>query len=252
MGGKLNAQSQLAHGARFEFSVLSNEIYTEPDVCIKRDCEIYSGPQRTILVVDDDAGSIAVITVLLRSHGFMTLSCDSGQKALGLLRQVTSIDLVLTDQFMEDGDGWYILRAVAEQRPEMPMVLMSTALPQRPVGFPANLDFSAFIMKPLEHQSLLRLLGRLLSVDWESAEPGRSDGETGFADLDFPDEAALNDLRWMIQNGAVSDMMDWAENLKASNPRLEAFASKVSAAARTLDFSVLHDLAGDHTGRRVM
>ncbi len=158
------------------------------------------------------------------------------------MRCLEGIDLVLVDQFMAEGDGWHVLRAVRSLGFDIPVVLMSSALPVRPAGFPPALDFSTFLLKPLDHPTLLRVIGERLHLDWQCAEQAEVDAAA--ANDAVPDDAELHVLREMIEYGAMTEMMDWAIALKSRQPRYAAFAEKVGTAAYHIDFHALNALAG--------
>ena len=80
----------------------------------------------TILVVDDNATVLKVVTEVLRHADFQVLSADSGVNAIKLAKQTEGrIDLLLSDVDMPEVSGpdlGVILKAV---RPDMHVMLMS-------------------------------------------------------------------------------------------------------------------------------
>lgn len=214
----------------------------------------YSGPQQVILVVDDDANSRKLLLSLLQDCGFSVLQAASGQAAAELLASLDTspqrMDLVLTDQFMADGDGWMVLQTVSSRWPEVPVVLTSAAPPERPASFPKQLDFAAHFLKPLDHAELLQCIGELRGLQWTLAEPHIAGLQTpGQADSPTVDDWALDDadaqaLLQMVQAGRITDIMDWAKALQARVPSSASFATQVHEAAQTLDVAALHTLTG--------
>ncbi len=59
-----------------------------------------------------------------------------------------------------------------------------------------------------------------------------------------PTEPALADLRRLVENGQVTDILSWASALARNRPDLLAFSTAVKQAATELDFPRLHHLAG--------
>jgi putative two-component system response regulator len=107
-----------------------------------------------ILVVDDDPLVLEMLTLMLSSSGYPTLSCSSPEKALTMLRQ-ERINAVLTDFNMPGMTGLDLLDKIHLQHPEIPVILMT--------GF-AELDLVVdsihkgtfdFIMKPLNPVQLI-------------------------------------------------------------------------------------------------
>jgi CheY-like chemotaxis protein len=100
----------------------------------------YQGPARTVLLVDDHEQSRQVLSALLLGSGFTVVQAASGNEASKILRQDTPLDLVLTDQFMDDGDGWTVLESAHERATPPPVVLISAAPAKRPAHLPDTLQ----------------------------------------------------------------------------------------------------------------
>ena len=66
-----------------------------------------------------------MLASLLGEPGFEVTLAGSGQQAAEQLKSLTTLDLVITDQFMDDGDGWRVLEAANEAWPGVPMLLLS-------------------------------------------------------------------------------------------------------------------------------
>lgn len=242
MGGKLGVESTLGHGSRFVFDVLCQLSEDSPKARADLNLTDYHGPRRHILIVDDDESALLILSQLLAAHGFVNSIARSGNEAMSEMRKTETIDLVLVDQFMADGDGWHVLSEIRSSGSDIPVLMMSAALPLRPDGFSPKIDFSAFLLKPLDHPTLLRIVGELLHLDWLCTEQLRQHPDA--IPIEYPDEATLQLLRDMIDCGAMTEMIEWASDLKSAQPRYAAFADKVSAAAYRIDFSTLTTLAG--------
>jgi signal transduction histidine kinase/CheY-like chemotaxis protein len=240
MGGKLSVESKKGEGASFRFQIIAEPAdAADAKAPLLERISGYAGVRRTILVVDDESDNRFILAAMLRDSGFDVIEADSGRSAVAMLE--TPVDAVLTDQFMTDGDGWYVLREVAGRMRAVPVILVSAAPPDRPDGFPAQIDFADRLLKPLDHSEVLRCLGDLLGLEWIET------GEVAPAEKPLlrPGDAALHDLREMIEAGRVSDIMIWADELKARDQACELFADQVRDAAINLDFATLRDLTSD-------
>ena len=263
MGGKLTLKSTWGQGAQFSFWMVAGllEAQEMPAKRLQTDTDhtAYSGPRRSILVVDDQPESRKVLEQLLGGCGFTVLLAASGAEAGHVLAQATAIDLVLTDQFMDDGDGWFVLQAAALRDPSMPVLLMSAAPGKRPSGFASGLDFVAQLLKPLDHADLLHRIGELLQLQWQTAaQLAAPEPETTSPDTTAPTEPSqeprpvppasdLKMLTAMVDAGQVSEILLWSDRLRAAQPECARFAQEVYVAARFLDFPALRALAGQHT-----
>lgn len=247
MGGALSVKSRPGAGACFRFSILADPVdldALEP-VSAASIQSAYKGPRRTVLVIDDEDINRRVLTRLFRERGFIVVEARSGQAAANLCRSMTRTDIVITDQFMADGDGWMVLRTLSEFQPGIPVLLMSAAPAARPEDFPQNLDFARHLLKPINHTSLLLHISDLLNLEWK--EPPDEIGEqpmTATRDECRPGKDDMATLREMIEAGQVSDIMTWADHLKTREPGCAIFSEKVYIAARQLDFPALNSLAG--------
>lgn len=244
MGGTLTVDSRPGNGARFRFQVTAQtqERQQAPSsLAYHRVGD--KGGQHTILVVEDEDKNLDILMTFLRESGFNVLQAKNGHQAVDQCRTTDAIDLVLTDQFMADGDGWMVLRRVGDLFPDVPVVLISAAPPERPADFPAGVGFAAHLLKPLEHTEVLQCIADLLGLDLErtdvSSEPSESIAPLP---LPRPDDGALDQLRIMIENGQVSEIVDWAESLTACQPAFRPFTDQITTAALTLDFPALRDL----------
>ena len=68
--------------------------------------------QAHILIVDDDLKLTALITKFLENHSFKVSSFDNPKKALGLLREKHSFELIILDITMPEMDGFQVLREI--------------------------------------------------------------------------------------------------------------------------------------------
>jgi CheY-like chemotaxis protein len=76
-----------------------------------------------VLVVDDDADSLATAASLIEGFGCSVLRATSGSEALAILDSGAHVDLLFSDVVMPKGNGLALTHAVRERRPELPVVL---------------------------------------------------------------------------------------------------------------------------------
>lgn len=173
MDGEVSVQSTLGKGSAFRFMITAERV-ERPVVshAARRQNSLptgYAGPQRLALIIDDDPGSRAVFSAVLEYADFAVREADSGNAALALLDDLPRLDVVVTDQFMPDGDGWAVLDEICRRRAEVPCVMISAAAPSPPVGNPAEQRFTATFLKPVDHAALLEAIGQALRLEWRWA-----------------------------------------------------------------------------------
>jgi len=77
-----------------------------------------------ILVVDDDATIRHSLRVLLESYGYTVREAGGAVEAGGGIRDERP-DLIVTDIYMPDGDGFELIREIRNSRHPIPIVVMS-------------------------------------------------------------------------------------------------------------------------------
>ncbi len=101
---------------------------------------------RSVLLIDDDAMSRELFTLLLEAEGYAVRVCENGDAALALLRaDKTQPDAVLSDMQMPGITGTALAQAVRALCPRSVMIGMSAS---QPCGIPAGFD--AFLLKPFD------------------------------------------------------------------------------------------------------
>ena len=82
-----------------------------------------------ILIVDDDTGVQATIRIILEQSGHSVVVAGDGRKGLAIF-EAGDFDLLLLDIFMPGMDGLETMRLVHQQRPLIPIIVISG----RPIG----------------------------------------------------------------------------------------------------------------------
>jgi CheY-like chemotaxis protein len=109
----------------------------------------------TILIVEDDPDIVESVADIAREGGYLVASARDADEALGLLER-GGISVVLTDLQMPGSiDGFALVRRVAQQWPDVALIIMSGWV--RP--FPGTLPPGAeFLGKPFKEKTLAKLL----------------------------------------------------------------------------------------------
>ena len=103
----------------------------------------------TILLVDDDHFVLNGIGKYLSNKGYDVITADSGEKAVGLLDEMT-FEMVITDLAMEEIDGIGVLKKTKEVNPDA-MVIILTGYGNLKSAIEAiRFDADDYILKPCE------------------------------------------------------------------------------------------------------
>ncbi len=257
MGGKLAVRSALGQGAQFSFNLpvrrmAEQLVWPEEQQLEAFDAAGYLGPRRAVLVVDDEALGRSVLCQLLEGLGFEVHQASSGRQAAALLAQRPVLDLVLTDQYMPEGDGWLVLESVAEFLPQVPVVLISAAPPSPPMHWNSQLRFADQFLRPLDHAQLLTCMGDLLDLQWtaqavdQESHRGEQVASESLAQsvmgMALPDVRHLRELAPLVELGQVTAIEEWVRRLQAEQPECGPFAAQVLEAVQRLDLQGLEAL----------
>jgi len=136
---------------------------------------LQESPRGTILVIDDDEGTIELIRMMLEARGYEIVSACSGQEAMTLLDRaaeqatgwkVPGLDLILLDIMMPGVDGFKVCQRVKDDPKlcHIP-VIMVTAL-EKTADKIAAVEFGAddYITKPFQPGELAAAVKAKLQV----------------------------------------------------------------------------------------
>lgn len=117
----------------------------------------------TVLIIDDDEILNEMISELLQSQNYQTISAFNGNEGLSKL-QSEKIDIVITDIIMPDKEGLQTIREIKSISPTIPIIAISG-------GGKNNADYlsmaslmgaSATFRKPFDHNLFLATIEQLL------------------------------------------------------------------------------------------
>jgi DNA-binding response OmpR family regulator len=106
-----------------------------------------------ILVVDDDAPSVKMISFLLREEGYEVVSADNGSAALDLVEREPP-DLVILDVMMPHMDGFEVCRRI-RQKMDVPIIFLSAKGETADKVSGLQLGADDYLAKPFEPAELL-------------------------------------------------------------------------------------------------
>ncbi|WBL37047.1 response regulator [Tepidiforma flava] len=117
----------------------------------------------TILVVDDDDPVRVMLARLLRTHGYTVLQAAHANEARAVLAS-QPVDLVVSDIVMPGESGIELRRAMLEQFPELPFILISGYSAEGPAEFAARTPHTVFVQKPFAAEQFLALVEATLAA----------------------------------------------------------------------------------------
>jgi CheY-like chemotaxis protein len=123
-----------------------------------------------VLIVDDELFFLEAIDDILSEAGYDTIRAVNGGEALEQIAD-PRVAVVVLDVRLPDMDGISVLARIREQRPELPVIMLSASTDQEIVLEALRLGASDYLAKPLHDEELVLAVGR--GIDGHEASSGR-------------------------------------------------------------------------------
>lgn len=202
------------------------------------------GQGRRVWLAEDTPEIRDFLAEELASLGFGVESEGDGLAMLARIQapDATPPDLILTDHHMAGADGTAVLAAARGRWPGVPVVAVS-ATPHATGSADDASDgpaYDASLLKPVNLAELRNTLARLL--DLPRTDAAQSALAAPHAGMLLPSADALAHGRRLLDSGAVTDLLDWADGLQAEDARLAPFCDEARRLARMGDLAGLQAL----------
>lgn len=115
-----------------------------------------------VLLVDDEANILMVLSCMLKSKKHDVVSTTEGQKAIDLVKAET-FDLLISDIRMNPVDGMTVLRAARAAKPDMPVLMLTAYGSQETAQEAVGLGAFGYLLKPFNLQELLLTVQRAIT-----------------------------------------------------------------------------------------
>jgi PAS domain S-box-containing protein len=169
-GGHVKIESAPNRGTRVKLYLPRSDATVQPaEVTGDAESAEVSGRDRTILLVEDDAGVRAVTAAMLKELQFTVIEADNGSHALDIVDRQPDIDLLFTDIVMPGMNGFELGRLARERRPQLP-VLYATGYA---ASYTAPEKGADVLAKPYREADLLTKLRVLLTAQAQSRAEAR-------------------------------------------------------------------------------
>ncbi len=165
MGGAMWVESAgiPGEGSTFHFTILV-KADTQPELDLKnREIEIVEMAGKKILIVDDNKTNRQILTHQIENWAMLPTSVPSGSEALNLIHHGEVFDIAILDLQMPDMDGLELAKEIRNDAAgkEIPLILLSS-LGYQDSGT-ENVNFSAYLTKPVKPSILYDVLVGLAS-----------------------------------------------------------------------------------------
>ncbi|MEM1081463.1 MAG: sigma-54 dependent transcriptional regulator, partial [Pseudomonadota bacterium] len=126
----------------------------------------------SVLLVDDDASLLRLISLRLASGGFAVDAVESAEIALGRLATQRP-DVVVTDLRMTGMDGMALFRQIREMCPGLPVIILTAHGSISEAVTATEQGVFAFLTKPFDSRELLEVVQSAAGMNPQSDQPSK-------------------------------------------------------------------------------
>ena len=166
MGGDISATSSPGTGSHFKVMLMLSSV-ENPTIMAPAQRPIlgYTGPQKTVLIVDDEPNHRALICDLLSPLGFTVIEAPNAETCLELLKQCEP-DLFLVDVSMPGMNGLELAQELRNRNIKTPIIMVSADAQERHIQEDSELPHDAYLVKPIKLQALQEQMSKLADIEW--------------------------------------------------------------------------------------
>ncbi|MFH1991479.1 MAG: sigma-54 dependent transcriptional regulator [Pseudomonadota bacterium] len=117
----------------------------------------------TVLIVDDEKNYPPILSAVLEEEGFETLTANSGQEALDILKH-SDVDLVLTDMKMPAMNGIELLEHIKTEDPELPVIMMTAHGTVDKAVEAMQKGAYNYVLKPFDNERLVLYVNKAIAM----------------------------------------------------------------------------------------
>lgn len=163
-GGHITVYSEVGRGTTFKIYFPESQEEGEVGSPAKQESVLLRGNE-TIMVVDDEANIVAMVSQILTELGYHVISATSPHEALMLSdRHTQTIDMILTDIIMPELNGPDLVRMLCQKRPALKALYMSGYASNAAEQIGVLKLNSAFLQKPFSSEALTHSIRKVLDA----------------------------------------------------------------------------------------
>ncbi|UUP16679.1 hybrid sensor histidine kinase/response regulator [Nitratireductor thuwali] len=205
LGGEITVDSVPGTGSTFQVRLMLAKV-DRPAVRAARDRPVkgYSGPRRTIMVVDDNAEHREMMRQMLQPLDFTVLTAVDGPDCLTLIEGVRP-DLFFIDILMPGLSGWDLVERLRGKGIAAPIIMLSANIGDGTAKTNRDAGHNDAMAKPFSLRQLLEKIATHLRLEWideGTDKPAPAPGGNGQA-LRSPGAEHVRELIGLGQIGHV-------------------------------------------------
>lgn len=217
MGGDLVVSANLGGGVTFSVWLMLSHVYQmQAEAAKEEKIYGYDGPERSILIVDDDPAHRGLIHDLLAPIGFSVVEAPDAEVCLNLLKSFTP-DAFLIDRRMPGMDGPELAKALRVSGFRQPIIMVSAnAHEDAPTEEPTP-GYDGYLIKPIRLENLLKKLGQQMNLTWHHQPQMRQTKLPNPHKAQLRKEEILEELIGWAEVGALGKIRDHINRLESDH-----------------------------------
>ncbi len=117
-----------------------------------------------VIVVDDNKKERQGLVRIIEAAGFRTIQAESGRGALHILKR-QRVDLIATELFMADVDGWELLDQTKKNYPKTHVIVTTGSISDHGERLLRSRRADGYLVKPIDAEEARVMLNALLLPD---------------------------------------------------------------------------------------
>ncbi len=243
MGGELKVESKVNEGSRFWFEIKAREgslsKKAENEAGINKIIG-YTGPELTVMVVDDNISNRKVLGRMLESVAIKVQYAESGLESVKKVGE-NKTDLILMDQIMPEMSGLEASeKIIIGMKKNIPVILISASPPEIETGRFAAYGIRKFLMKPVQKDTLFREIKKILNIEW--TYENQEAIENKIKDYSLPSEENRKILKELIKKRNYSRFHKTLNKLESEEPDLAKFVERMRTLANSFESKLIYSI----------
>ena len=246
MGGEISLNSIPDQGTCVRFAIPVKPGEEEAELAVLKTPEQmlprYQAANLGAWVVEDAPAIRDLLQLELEELGFRVTCFQDAETAIKALHENGAPDLILTDYRLPGASGDRVLEEARAVDPQLPVLLLSATwylqADQRSRSAAAQ-RYTAILGKPMDLARLRREIAAACGL-----QPSPATATSAAVHGDRPsvlDPATLEQLEHWLELGAVTDMVEWCEQLAQHHPELSGPAEELRQLAERGNFSAIRE-----------
>ncbi|WP_137131720.1 ATP-binding protein [Rhizobium sp. FY34] len=231
LGGEISVTSRKDEGSTFRVRLLLSAVDRSSTMpAPEKRIVSYTGPRRTVVVVDDNEDHRDMMREVLAPLDFVVLTANGGAECLRLIEGVRP-DLFLIDILMPGMNGWQLVERLRDNGQAAPILMLSANIGDGATVIREGDGHSDTIAKPVDIRQLSDKLALHLGLTWiyegetllppQKAPPVTSPGHAHVQDL-----LQLGEIGYV--RGIEAKLVDLAK-LPENQPFTQALTAYIQA-----------------------